>query len=185
MHHFLNYCATHPDAKIRYHASDMILHIHTDASYLSEPQAKSRYAGYHFMRDKNNYNKLNGPILTLAKMIKNVVSSAIEAELAGIFNNSKEATAARITLEELGHPQSKTNIICDNETAVGITNKSIKQKVTKEMNMKYYWIRDREAQAQFKVLWEPGETVKVADYHSKHHPESHHKLMRPTVFNQN
>jgi hypothetical protein len=31
----LDYLATHPDANIRYHASDMILHIHSDASYLS------------------------------------------------------------------------------------------------------------------------------------------------------
>jgi hypothetical protein len=31
----LDYLATHPDAKIRVHASDMILHIHSDASYLS------------------------------------------------------------------------------------------------------------------------------------------------------
>jgi hypothetical protein len=28
----LDYLATHPDATIRYHASDMILHIHSDAS---------------------------------------------------------------------------------------------------------------------------------------------------------
>jgi hypothetical protein len=28
----LNYCNTHPETKIRYHASDMILHIHSDAS---------------------------------------------------------------------------------------------------------------------------------------------------------
>jgi hypothetical protein len=31
----LNYCNTHPETKIRYHASDMILHIHSDAYYLS------------------------------------------------------------------------------------------------------------------------------------------------------
>jgi hypothetical protein len=31
----LDYLATHPDATIRCHASDMILHIHSDASYLS------------------------------------------------------------------------------------------------------------------------------------------------------
>jgi hypothetical protein len=30
----LNYCNTHPETKIRYHASDMILYIHGDASYL-------------------------------------------------------------------------------------------------------------------------------------------------------
>jgi hypothetical protein len=32
----LNYCNTHPETKIRYYASDMILHIHSDDSYLSE-----------------------------------------------------------------------------------------------------------------------------------------------------
>jgi len=35
----LNYCATHPDATIRFIASDMYLHIHSDASYLSEIRA--------------------------------------------------------------------------------------------------------------------------------------------------
>ena len=33
----LNYAATHPNAKIHYTATDMILHIHSDASYLSKP----------------------------------------------------------------------------------------------------------------------------------------------------
>jgi hypothetical protein len=36
----INYCNTHPETKIRYHASDMILHIHSDDSYLSENEAK-------------------------------------------------------------------------------------------------------------------------------------------------
>jgi hypothetical protein len=35
----LDYLATHPDATIRYHASNMILHIHSDASYLSVSNA--------------------------------------------------------------------------------------------------------------------------------------------------
>ena len=120
----------------------------------------------------------------MSKKIKNVLSSTAETELAGIFNNAKEAAAAaRITLEEMGHPQGKTNIICENETAVGITNKTVKHKMTKAMNMRFYCIRDRKAQNQFKIIWEPGEIVKVADYHSKHHPASHHKRMRTTVFN--
>jgi hypothetical protein len=33
----LNYCATHPNAVVRFHASDMILWVESDASYLSEP----------------------------------------------------------------------------------------------------------------------------------------------------
>jgi hypothetical protein len=42
MNQRLDYLATHPDATIRYHASDMILHIHSDASYLSVSNARSR-----------------------------------------------------------------------------------------------------------------------------------------------
>jgi hypothetical protein len=45
----LNYAAMHPDAVIWYHAADMILHIHSDASYLSEPQARSRASGHFFL----------------------------------------------------------------------------------------------------------------------------------------
>jgi hypothetical protein len=39
--HLLNYCTTHPEAVIRYHASDMALHIHSDASYLLASEARS------------------------------------------------------------------------------------------------------------------------------------------------
>jgi hypothetical protein len=41
----LDYLATHPDATIRFHASDMILNIHSDASYLSAANAHSRACG--------------------------------------------------------------------------------------------------------------------------------------------
>ena len=33
----LNYTATHPNTTIRYTTSDMVLHIHSAASYLSKP----------------------------------------------------------------------------------------------------------------------------------------------------
>jgi hypothetical protein len=50
--HLLNYCATHPLATVRYHASEMHLKIHSDASYLSEPKAHSRGGGHIFRSDK-------------------------------------------------------------------------------------------------------------------------------------
>jgi hypothetical protein len=42
----LDYLAGHSDAKIRFHASDMILNIHSNASYLSEAKARSRACGH-------------------------------------------------------------------------------------------------------------------------------------------
>ena len=41
--------ATHPNAVVRFHASDMILRANTDASYLTEKQARSLAAGYFFL----------------------------------------------------------------------------------------------------------------------------------------
>ena len=50
---FLDYMWTHPDAKIRYRASNMILNIHSDASYLSAPKARSCAGGYFFLGSPN------------------------------------------------------------------------------------------------------------------------------------
>ena len=46
---FLDYAATHPDAIVTYKASNMVLAIHGDASYLSEPKARSRAGGHFFI----------------------------------------------------------------------------------------------------------------------------------------
>jgi hypothetical protein len=54
---FLNYCNTHPEATLRYHASDMILNIHSEASYISEREAKSGTGEFFYM--DSNADKTN------------------------------------------------------------------------------------------------------------------------------
>ena len=63
-HHLLDYMATHPDAILSYAKSDMILGIHSDASYLSEPKARSRAGGHLFLSDGTDEAPNNGAILT-------------------------------------------------------------------------------------------------------------------------
>jgi hypothetical protein len=73
----LDYLATHPDTTIRYHASDMVLYIHSDASYLSVSNARSRLGGLFFLGNKfPEQDTLNVSILNVAAVIKNVVASA-------------------------------------------------------------------------------------------------------------
>jgi len=151
MKNFLNYCATHPDATIRYQASDMILKIHSDTSFLSESQARSRVGGYFFLGNKDDTSTNNRAIYVIAKIIKNVVASVSEAEIAGVFFDAKEAVPIRQSLEEMGHPQPPTEIITDNQAAHGILNKSCKQTRSKAIDMNYYWVRDRIEQKQFKL----------------------------------
>ena len=45
----LEFCASHPNASIRYTASDMIPHVDTYAAYLVLPGSKSRIAGYCYL----------------------------------------------------------------------------------------------------------------------------------------
>jgi hypothetical protein len=108
-----------------------------------------------------------------------ILSSASEAELAGLFYNGKEAAPERITLEELGRPQPPTAIVTDNSTA----NDTIRQKRSKSMDMRYYWIRDRIRQGHYQVTWRPGDT-NLADYFTKHHPAKHHRRMRPRYLHE-
>ncbi len=91
---FLNYMWTHPDAIIRYLASDMILNVHSDASYLSAPKARSRAGGYFFLgsllRDEDLI-KLNGAIHVTCTILKLVAASAADAKLGALFLNAQEA----------------------------------------------------------------------------------------------
>ena len=61
VHHLLDYLSTHPTFTVTYKASDMILHVDSDASYLVEPGAKSRAGGYYYL-SSYKLPKLNGPI---------------------------------------------------------------------------------------------------------------------------
>ena len=64
----------------------------------------------------------NGAVLTIAQIIKRVMTSAAEAELGALFINAREAIYIRRVLEELGHPQPRTPIQTDNSTAEGLIN---------------------------------------------------------------
>jgi hypothetical protein len=81
MHAFLDYAATHQDAIITYQASDMVLAIHSDASYLSEPKARSQAGGHFFISSDTNDPSNNGTVLNIAQIIKSVMSSAAKVEL--------------------------------------------------------------------------------------------------------
>ncbi len=88
VHHLLNYWASNPTITIRYHASNMALHVDTDAAYLVLPGAKSRIGGYYYLSSNINQPPLNGPILVLCKTLQRVVVSAAEAETTGDYLRS-------------------------------------------------------------------------------------------------
>ena len=119
--YLLNYIASNPRPKIRFHASDMILQVDSDAAFNVRPKGRSRAGGYHYLGSKNN-DMFSAPILVLSKVIKGVMDSAAEAEVAAIHVSAHEAAPARQCLEEMGHPQPATRTRTDNAAATGFAN---------------------------------------------------------------
>jgi hypothetical protein len=161
----------------------MILHIHSDVSYLSVSNARSRLGGLFFLGKKPEQDKLNGCILNVDSVIKNVVASAAESEVGACFHNAQSGAPLRVTLTESGHFQPPTTLRTDNSTAFGILNETIKQKRSKEMDMRFHWLTDRVRKKQFDVYWHPGRE-NLGDYHTKHHSAQHHKDMRGLILHK-
>ena len=154
LNQLLDYCHTHPTATICYTASDMVLHLHSDAAFQSEAKARSR-AGEHFYlgnKTDNQPETLNGALLSTSTIMKHVMSSAAEAECGALFLNATHAIPLRISLEEMGHPQPPTPIQVDNSTTAGFANRQIKQRQSRSMDMRFYWIQDRADQKQIRVF---------------------------------
>ena len=175
---FLDYAASQDEAILTYHASDMVLALHSDASYLSESKARSRAGGHFFMSKDTEMPPNNGAVLTVAQIIKAVMSSAAESEIGAMYINAREAVPARQALETMGHPQPRTPMQTDNQAAHAVVSNNIQPKRTKPMDMRFHWLRDRAAQKQFRFYWRPGPT-NLGDYHTKHHPAKHHQNVRP------
>ena len=102
----LKYAVTHSEVITRYHARVMVLHIHSNESFLSEKKVNSIYVVCHYLRalsaDHNNMqlqqSPINDPTCTKSTTMKNVLSSAMEAELGDLFFNFQQEEAMRIEL---------------------------------------------------------------------------------------
>ena len=81
----MDYLATQEPAVLTYHKSDMVLAVHSDASYLNEEEARSRAGGHHSLPPNN------GTIHNVTEIIKGVMSSAAEAELGAMYINACKA----------------------------------------------------------------------------------------------
>jgi hypothetical protein len=155
----------------------MILAVHSNASYLSKPKARSCAGGHFFLSSDTTIPANNGAILNIAHIIKDVMSSATEAELAALYIMAQEAVYIQIVLEEMGHTQPLTPLQTDNAMAKEVVNRKVQPKQMKAMDMHFQWLRDWECQKQFCIYWRSGK-LNYADYWTKHHAGTHHQNMR-------
>ena len=77
----------------------------------------------------------------------------------------------------MGHYQPPTPMQVDNSINKGFASQTIKQKRSKAIDMRFYWVQDCVRQKQFLIYWHPGST-NLGDCHTKQHLPAHHHLMR-------
>ena len=169
----MDFLYTSPNANLRFYAGNMQLHIKSDAVYLVLTGARSRAAGHLYLSatpspGKVYQGRFNTPLHTKCRTIKNVVSSVAKAECAALFHNCSIAVGICSTLEGLGHPQHCTEVITDFSAANSFVHSEMQVKQSKSWDMRYNWLRDRIAQAQFNIKWKEG-IHNLADYFTKHH----------------
>ena len=109
------------------------------------------------------------------------MASAMETEIGAAFINTQESVPIATTLKELGHNQRPIPLQMDNKISVRIINDTMTQYQSKPMDMKFYWLKDKETQKHIKIYWEKGSRNK-ADYPTKHHPTKHHQAVMPQYF---
>ena len=97
------------------------------------------------------------------------MGSAGKSEVAALYYNYKSALPLQTALEEMGHTQPKTPSITDNSTAAGLINKTMTPKRVEVYDQRFNWLKCREAQKQFDLIWKSGK-LNRADFHTKKHP---------------
>ncbi len=98
----LNYLASNLDAKFCVYASEMVMNIHSDASYFSEAKACSHTSGHFFMGHIpkcGEPRKLNRASHVDSSILQFVVVLADEAELGALFHNCQTGIIFRNILE--------------------------------------------------------------------------------------
>ena len=129
----LDYLTTYPNDEIVYRDSDMILAAHSDAGFHNESKGRSRAGSHIFLSEDDPIPRWNGPILSISQVIKFVMTSASESELAALYITSQKLVPMRKTLIEMGWPQPPNPIQTDNTTAEGVVNNKI---FTKKRNLR-------------------------------------------------
>jgi len=176
----LGYVAAHPDGWKVFRASDMLLRVLSDASFLSRPNAGSVAGGLSYLGLTDNDDWVNHPISCHSTRIPVVCSFVAEAEYAGLYAAARIATEERKILANMGHPQPATPLFCDNEVAIGIAADTVSQRMSKATDMRLHWIRDWVRQGHFRVLFIRG-LHNVADFFTKPLPVARHRVLAPLI----
>jgi hypothetical protein len=97
------------------------------SGFLNESQSRSHEGAHIFLSENEPFPHFNSAVLSIAQIIKFVMASAAESELAALFITAHEMIPHHQTLIDImGWPQPKSPIQTNNSTASGVVNNTMK-----------------------------------------------------------
>ena len=85
-----------------------------------------------------------------------MVASADKSEVGDILHNDKTTVPLCITLNEISFPLPPNPIKTDNSAVEGTLTANVRQKRSKAMDTRFYWMKYRLKQKYLFVYWKPG-----------------------------
>jgi hypothetical protein len=90
VHLLLDYVVTYPNDGIVYRASNMILCAHADAGFLNKTNSHSHAGTHIFLSEDDPFPQFNVVVLSIAQIIKFVMTSAAKSKLDALFITAQE-----------------------------------------------------------------------------------------------
>ncbi len=103
--------------------------------------SRSRAGAHIFLSEDDPIPRDNGPVLSISQILKFVLASVAEAELAALYTTAREMIPLRNALDEMGWKQPRWPIQTDNSAASGFISDTIIQRRIKMIWMRLHWLR--------------------------------------------
>ena len=137
----LDHVATYPNDGIGHGDIDIVLAEHSDAGFNNESNYGSRTGDHIFLSEDTQTPKWNGAVLTIAHIIKFLMSSAAEAQLCALYITAKEMIPVHQIIIEMVWKKPPYPIQTDELTSEGVINNTIMQHKRKSMDLHFHWLR--------------------------------------------
>jgi hypothetical protein len=161
--------------KIRFYASDMVLHAFSDASFDGETKSRSRGGLVLFLGNKQP-NIINGPILCRTHILPGVPRSAAEAEIEQHFDTGDYIIQAKNILESIGYKQKVNIILADNMCSIDFANDQTKGKRLKSLERRLNWLKYQVENGAFVFQYVTSQN-NLADLFTKIFPSDRHHYL--------
>jgi hypothetical protein len=186
---FLDYIWTHPDAKIRYRASNMILNVHSNVSYLSAPKAQSCAGGYVFLNSIPQDSKpiiINGTSHTSHAQSENLLQRLLpKPNLALLFSMHRKLKYYSLSLKNSGTHNCLRHLFTSRtQPPLALPTTQSKDNSPKPWRCGTFWLLDGEVQKLIRFYYQPGRE-NIGVYLSKHHSSDIHHHVHPCYVHMN